>query len=100
MNVMNINLESRLQTYITKKAIKYRPFLSVKDTQYRPSSSATVDLTLDKVVDKPVKYLEKIRNTGNAKRQRIQGKIDIRSPILTTKMQSNIAIRGGKSIKH
>ncbi|KAJ8307373.1 hypothetical protein KUTeg_015457 [Tegillarca granosa] len=99
--------KSRLQTYITKKAIKYRPFLSVKtpvkeliafggSVEYRPSSSATVDLTLDKVVDKPVKIFGK--NTGNAKRQRIQGKIDIRSPILTTKMQSNIAIRGGKAL--
>lgn len=40
----------------------------------------------------------KVRLTGNAKRQRVQGKIDIRSPILTTKMQSNIAIRGGKAL--
>ncbi|KAJ8307046.1 hypothetical protein KUTeg_015130 [Tegillarca granosa] len=63
---------SRLQTYITKKAIKYRPFLSVKtpvkeliafggSVEYRPSSSATVDLTLDKVVDKPVKIFGKFK---------------------------------------
>lgn len=40
----------------------------------------------------------KVRMIGNAKRQRFLGKIDIRSPILTIKMQSNIAIRGGKTL--
>ena len=62
--------ESRLQTSKTKKAVKYRPFLSIKSptkqyvafggsAEYKNGKALVVDFTLDQVANKPMKFFGK-----------------------------------------
>ncbi|KAK3093078.1 hypothetical protein FSP39_010780 [Pinctada imbricata] len=101
--------ESRLQTSKTKKAVKYRPFLSIRSptkeyvafggsAEYKQGKALVVDLTLDQITTKPMKFFVRIRNAATKKSSRYQGKVDIRTPIFTTKMQSNFVMRGTKAV--
>ena len=40
----------------------------------------------------------RVRNAATKKSSRYQGKVDIRTPIFTTKMQSNFVMRGTKAV--
>ena len=64
-------VESRVQKYATKKASKYRPYLSIKtpekevisfggSTEYKTGKALKVDLTIDRIVSKPMKFLGKL----------------------------------------
>ena len=59
--------ESRLQTSKTKKAVKYRPFLSIRSptkeyvafggsAEYKQGKALVVDFTLDQITTKPMKF--------------------------------------------
>lgn len=64
-------IESRVQKYATKKAAKYRPYLSIKtpekelisfggSAEYRSGKALKVDLTVDRIVSKPMKFFGKL----------------------------------------
>ncbi|XP_056021701.1 uncharacterized protein LOC130054813 [Ostrea edulis] len=100
-------IESRVQKYATKKAAKYRPYLSIKtpekelisfggSAEYRSGKALKVDLTVDRIVSKPLKFFVQLRDASNKKSTGIRSKIDIKSPILTTKLTSMFLLKNKK----
>ncbi|XP_076095776.1 uncharacterized protein LOC143066849 [Mytilus galloprovincialis] len=98
------SFETRMQTLVTKKSLRYSPFISVKtpakllmglggSVEIKYKKAAKVDLTVTGLTRSPMKYFVQLRDTGNAKQARYQTKMNIQSPILTTKGRSNIMIR-------
>ena len=63
-------IESRVQKYATKQAARYRPYLSIKtpekelvsfggSAEYKNGKALKVDLTVDRIVSKPIKFFGK-----------------------------------------
>ncbi|XP_062611985.1 uncharacterized protein LOC134273791, partial [Saccostrea cucullata] len=97
-------IESRVQKSETKKAFKYIPYLSIKSpvrelisfggsAEYRTGKALKVDLTVDRIVSKPMKLLVQIRDGSNKKSKGIRSRIDIKSPVFTTKWTSMFMIK-------
>ncbi|XP_056009974.1 uncharacterized protein LOC125679922 [Ostrea edulis] len=100
-------IESRVQTYATKKAANYRPYLSIKtpekelvsfggSAEYKSGKALKVDLTVDRIVSKPLKFFVQLRDASNKKSTGIRSKIDIKSPVLTTKSTSMFMLKNKK----
>ncbi|XP_062611984.1 uncharacterized protein LOC134273790, partial [Saccostrea cucullata] len=97
-------IESRVQMSATKKAVRYRPYLSIKtpekelisfggSAEYKTGKALKVDLTVDRIVSKPMKLLVQIRDGSNKKSKGIRSRVDIKSPVLTTKWTSMFMIK-------
>ncbi|XP_061171948.1 uncharacterized protein LOC133181472, partial [Saccostrea echinata] len=97
-------IESRVQKSATNKAIRYRPYLSIKSpekelisfggsAEYKTGKALKVDLTVDRIVSKPMKLFIQIRDGSNKKSKGIRSRIDIKSPVFTTKWTSMFMLK-------
>ncbi|XP_052103665.1 uncharacterized protein LOC127737174 [Mytilus californianus] len=98
------SFETRMQKLVTKKSLRYSPFISVKtptkllmglggSVEIKYKKAMKVDMTVTGLTRSPMKYFVQVRDTGNAKQARYQAKMNIQSPILTTKGRSNVMIK-------